>query len=246
MLSGLGSTETAPAAMFASVEECAAGVIGLPLPGVEIKLVPNAGKLEARLRAPTITPGYWRDSELTARSFDEEGFYCLGDAFKFIDPEEPNRGLMFDGRVSEDFKLDTGTWVSVGTLRTSIIHHFAPYVKDVVIAGRDQGFISALVFPDVEKCRQLLENEHELDDAQVLSDAKVVSHFSEGLKVLGARNAGSSTLVRRIILQAQPLDFSKHEVTDKGTVNQNAVLENRRDDISDLYSVQPTARVIAI
>ena len=244
MLSGLGSTETAPAAMFASVEECAAGVIGLPLPGVEIKLVPNAGKLEARLRAPTITPGYWRDPELTAKSFDKEGFYCLGDAFKFIDPEQPNRGLMFDGRVSEDFKLDTGTWVSVGTLRSTIIHHFAPYVKDVVFAGRDQGFISGLVFPDIEKCRQLLGNAGDFDDAQVLSHPKVVSHFRNGLQVLSMRNTGSSTLVRRIILQAEPLDFLKREVTDKGTVNQNAVLENRSDDVEDIYSDAPSALVI--
>jgi feruloyl-CoA synthase len=246
MLSGLGSTETAPAALFASGEECASGVIGLPAPGVEIKLVPNAGKLEARLRAVTITPGYWRNPELTAKAFDEEGFYCLGDAFKFIDPEHPNRGFLFDGRVSEDFKLDTGTWVSVGGLRSQLIHHFAPYIQDVVITGRDRGFIGALVFPDLAQCRQLLEHERGLDDAQVLSDPQVLAIFSQGLQTLAARNTGSSTLVRRIQLQIEPPEFSKHEVTDKGSINQNAVMENRSDAIEDLYSDVPSARVISV
>jgi feruloyl-CoA synthase len=246
MLSGLGSTETAPAALFACVEECASGVIGLPAPGVEIKLVPTAGKLEARLRAVTITPGYWRNPELTAKAFDDEGFYCLGDAFKFIDPAHPNRGFLFDGRVSEDFKLDTGTWVSVGGLRSQLIHHFAPYVQDVVITGRDRGFIGALVFPDLAQCRKLLENEHDLDDGQVLSDPQVLSIFSQGLQTLAARNTGSSTLVRRIQLQTEPPQFSRHEVTDKGSINQNAVMENRSDAIEDLYSDAPSAQVISV
>ncbi|MBR9884500.1 MAG: feruloyl-CoA synthase, partial [Oceanospirillales bacterium] len=126
MITGLGATETAPSALFASIEECASGVIGTPLPGVEMKLVPNGDKLEARIRAVTVTPGYWRAPEQTAKAYDEEGFYCLGDAVKYIDPEQPNRGFRFDGRVSEDFKLDTGTWVSVGMLRAHIIHFFAP------------------------------------------------------------------------------------------------------------------------
>ena len=154
-LSSLGSTETAPLALACSWDFDRPGNIGLPAPGVELKLVPNEGKLEARLRGPHITPGYWRQDELTRDAFDEEGFYKIGDALKFVDPDDPGQGLLFDGRIAEDFKLSTGTWVSVGPLRARFIDHFAPYVRDVVFAGADRDDIAALVFPDVEACRKL-------------------------------------------------------------------------------------------
>ena len=153
-LSSLGSTETAPLALACSWDFDRPGNIGLPAPGVELKLVPNEGKLEARLRGPHITPGYWRQDHLTAEAFDEEGFYKFGDALKFVDPDDPGKGLLFDGRIAEDFKLSTGTWVSVGPLRARFIDHFAPYVRDVVFAGADRDDIAVLVFPDIEACRK--------------------------------------------------------------------------------------------
>ena len=154
-LSSLGSTETSPLALACTWDFDRAGNIGLPAPGVELKLVPNEGKLEARLRGPHITPGYWRQAHLTREAFDEEGFYKIGDALKFADPDDPLKGLLFDGRIAEDFKLATGTWASVGPLRARFIDHFAPYVRDVVLAGPDRDDIAALVFPDIEACRKL-------------------------------------------------------------------------------------------
>src|SRR5580693_3808461 len=154
-ISSLGSTETAPAALACSWEAEHAGNIGLPLPGVDLKLVPSEGKLEARLKGANITPGYWRAPQLSAAAFDDEGFYRIGDALKFADPDDPAKGLLFDGRLAEDFKLATGTWVSVGPLRGAFIAHLAPLVRDVVLAGADRDDITALVFPDADACRKL-------------------------------------------------------------------------------------------
>ena len=146
-LTGLGSTETAPYAFGRMWDTANATNIGLPPPGLDVKLVPLDGKYEARLKGPNITPGYWREPKLTAEAFDEEGFYRLGDALKFDDPAIPEKGLLFEGRIAEDFKLATGTWVGVGPLRVAIIAHFAPYVRDVVIAGADRDFIARADLP---------------------------------------------------------------------------------------------------
>ncbi len=154
-LTGFGSTETAPFALARTWPHENAANMGLPAAGMELKLVPNGGKLEARVRGPNITPGYWRQDAFTEQAFDDEGFYKLGDAFKFADPADPRQGLLFDGRIAEDFKLSTGTWVSVGPLRARIVDHFAPYVRDVVLAGADRDAIGALVFPDLAACRKL-------------------------------------------------------------------------------------------
>src|SRR5665213_2760738 len=154
-VSSLGSTETAPSAIACTFDFGRPGNIGLPFPGTELKLVPNAGKLEARLRGPHITPGYWRQESHTRDAFDEEGFYKIGDALKFADPDDPGKGLLFVGRIAEDCKLNTGTWVSVGPLRARFIDHFAPYARDVVFTGADRDFVGALVFPDIEACRKL-------------------------------------------------------------------------------------------
>ena len=154
-LSGLGSTETAPAALARTWESDQPGNIGVPMRGVELKLVPNGGKLEGRYKGPNITPGYWRRPDLTKEAFDEEGFYKMGDALRFEDASDPGKGLLFDGRLAEDFKLASGTWVSAGALRAQLIDHCAPLVRDVVIAGLNRDDIAALVFPDVEACRKL-------------------------------------------------------------------------------------------
>src|SRR5579862_90318 len=155
MATGLGSTETSPMAMQTTWETDKAGTIGIPVPGVEVKIVPREGKLEVRVRGPNVTPGYWRQDDLTKKVFDEEGFYSFGDAVKFIDPNDINKGLLFDGRLTEDFKLANGTWVSVGPLRAKIIAHCSPLVRDVVLTGLDRDFVGALIFPDLANCHKL-------------------------------------------------------------------------------------------
>ena len=247
LLTGLGSTETAPAALFARIEEAASGVVGVPAPGVELKLIPNQGKLEARIKGVSITPGYWRDDEKTAAAYDEEGFYCLGDALKFIDQDKPSRGFIFDGRVSDDFKLDTGTWVSAGTLKASMIHHFAPYIQDVVIVGRDRGFISALVFPDLEHCKYVIgKGAVDLNQSQIVDNDNVRQVFNERLRSMAEQSTGSSTRIKSLVLQGCPADIDAHEMTDKGSLNSNAVVNNRSDMIDDIYSESPTVAVIKI
>ena len=246
-LSSLGSTETSPLALACTFEFGQPGNIGLPAPGVELKLVPNEGKLEARLRGPHITPGYWRQDGLTREAFDEEGFYKIGDALKFADPANPDKGFLFDGRIAEDFKLSTGTWVSVGPLRARFIDHFAPYVRDVVFAGPDRDDIVALVFPDVEACRKLAP-EHAADavPAAVLADIRVRIKFAELLKALAVASPGSSTRVVRAILMAEPASMDKGEMTDKGSINQRAVLKNRAALVDELYATPLSSGVIAI
>jgi feruloyl-CoA synthase len=150
MMTGLGATESGPFALCCRPEHCQSGYVGLPAPGVELKLAPVDGKLEARLRGPAITPGYWRDPEANAKAFDEEGYYRLGDALQWIDEADPDKGFRFDGRIAEDFKLSTGTWVSVGPMRARTIAHFAPYFRDVAIAGENRDDIAVLAFPDFD------------------------------------------------------------------------------------------------
>jgi feruloyl-CoA synthase len=245
-LSSIGSTETSPLALACSWDFDRAGNIGLPSPGVELKLVPNEGKLEARLRGPHITPGYWRQDELTRAAFDEEGYYKIGDALKFADPGDPLKGLLFDGRIAEDFKLSTGTWVSVGPLRARFIDHFAPFVRDVVFAAPDRGFIGALVFPDVEACRKLAGLGAEAKPAQIVADAKVRAAFADLAKKLAAVSPGSSMRVERLIVMAEPPSMDKSEATDKGSINQRAVLKNRAALVDELYAMPLSSRVISV
>ncbi len=185
-LSSLGSTETSPLALACSWDYDRTGNIGLPAPGVELKLVPNEGKLEARLRGPHITPGYWRQAALTREAFDSEGYYKIGDALKFADPADPLKGLLFDGRIAEDFKLATGTWASVGPLRARFIDAFAPYVRDVVLAGPDRDDIAALVFPDIEACRKLAGLGADAKPDAIVTDPEVRATFTELLTKLAA------------------------------------------------------------
>ena len=246
-LSSLGSTETSPLALACTFDFDRPGNIGLPAPGVELKLVPNEGKLEARLRGPHITPGYWRQQQLTRDAFDAEGFYKIGDALKFADPADPGKGFLFDGRIAEDYKLSTGTWVSVGPLRARFIDAFAPYVRDVVFAGPDRDDIVALVFPDVEACRKLAP-EHAADAAPgaILDDVRVRLKFAGLLQALAASSPGSSTRVMRAILMAEPASMDKGEMTDKGSINQRAVLKNRAVLVDEIYAAPLSSRVIAI
>jgi feruloyl-CoA synthase len=245
-LSSLGSTETSPLALACTWDFDRAGNIGLPCPGVELKLVPNSGKLEARLRGPLITPGYWRQEQQTRDAFDEEGFYKIGDALKFADPEDPGKGLLFDGRIAEDFKLTSGTWVSVGPLRARFIDYFAPYARDVVFAGADRDDIAALVFPDIDACRKLGGLAAEATPAAIIEAPAVRAKFAGLLGSFAATSQGSSTRVMRLILMAEPPSMDKGEMTDKGSINQRAVLASRAALAEKLYAVPLPNFVIAI
>ncbi len=245
-LSSLGSTETAPAALACTWETPHVGNIGVPMRGVELKLVPRDDKLEARLRGANITPGYWRAPDFTAAAFDEEGFYKIGDALRFADPADPSKGLLFDGRLAEDFKLATGTWVSVGPLRAAFIAHFAPYVRDVVLAGADRDDLAALVFPDLDACRKLAADlAPGAAAAALLADARVTAEFARRLDSFFCAASGTSNRVMRLCLLADPPSLDIGEMTDKGSINQRAVLAHRAALVEDLYAETPPRHVIA-
>jgi feruloyl-CoA synthase len=246
MFTGLGSTETGPAALFPGKDLRRAGEVGLPAPGVELKLVPVGDKLEARLRSPSVTPGYWRQPELTRLAFDDEGFYRIGDALRFVDPQDIMRGFIFDGRMVEDFKLSTGTFVSAGPMRGRFLSHCAPYAHDAVIAGHDRDFVTALVFPALDACRELAELPATASAAETVAHPAVHAKFQALLNELAADATGSSNRIARAILMPEPPAIDAHEVTDKGSINQGAVLKNRAALVVDLYSPRPSARVISI
>jgi feruloyl-CoA synthase len=241
-LTGLGSTESAPMAIARMWQSKDSTNMGVPVPGVELKLVPCEGKLEARLRGPNIMPGYWRQDELTASAFDEHGFYRLGDALKFQHPADPGEGLLFDGRIAEDFKLATGTWVNVGPLRARLLAQLEPYARDVVIAGADRNEIGALIFPNLDACRALAA----ADAADVTADPRVLAEFRARLEALARTSTGSSNRVGRAILLAEPPSLDAGEMTDKGSINQRAVLARRVDLVAELYARAPSARVLVI
>jgi feruloyl-CoA synthase len=245
-ISSIGSTETSPLAVACNWDFPRPGNIGLPAPGVELKLVPNEGKLEARLKGPNITPGYWRRPDLTQEAFDAEGYYKIGDALKFVDAADPTQGLLFDGRLAEDFKLLSGTWVSAGALRAQFVDHCAPLVRDVVIAGADRDDIAVLVFPDIEVCRKLASLAADAAPAAVLGDPKLREEFKKRLNALARQSTGGSTRICRLILMAEPPSLDAGEATDKGSINQRAVLTRRAALVNELYANQPSANVIAI
>src|SRR5215472_3486589 len=239
-MSSLGSTETAPAALSCNWQSERAGNIGLPLPGVTLKLIPREGKLEARLHGDNIMPGYWREPELTAEAFDDDGFYKIGDALKFADPADPAKGLLFDGRLAEDFKLATGTWVSVGPLRAAFIAHCAPLIRDVVLAGADRDDVTALVFPDLDACRPLAPDlAADAPAAKLLADPRVRAAFARLLAVLADPARGTSNRIMRALLLAEPPSLDIGEMTDKGSINQRAVLTHHVGVVEALYADPP-------
>ncbi|HSY58869.1 MAG TPA: feruloyl-CoA synthase [Terriglobales bacterium] len=241
MVTGLGSTETAPMAIQATWETDRSGVIGIPIPGVEAKLVPHGNKLEARVRGPNITPGYWRQPELTQKAFDEEGFYKFGDALRFVDPVDVNKGFLFDGRFSEDFKLATGTWVSVGPLRTKVLSFFAPFARDVVITGHDRDDVGMMIFADLEACCSLApELSPRAPAAEILRRDEVRERFQNLLAAFAAESTGSSNRISRAILLEDPPSLDAREITDKGSLNQRAVIEHRMSVVEELYKPQPS------
>jgi feruloyl-CoA synthase len=247
MTTSLGATETSPAALIAVREVDRPGIVGVPCRGVELKLAPNAGKLEARLRGPNVMPGYWRRPDLSRSAFDEEGFYLIGDALRLAEPNNFAAGFEFDGRVAEDFKLATGTWVSVDPLRVHFVGAFDPLVKDAAVAGHDRDEIGMLVFPDEEATRRLAP--HLAADAlfaDVLADERVKDAFQERLAALAREATGSSTRVTRMALLADPPSIDLGEATDKGSLNQRAVLANRSADVEALYAPEARPRIVRI
>jgi feruloyl-CoA synthase len=236
MLTGLGMTETAPFAICANAHEVKSGHIGLPAPGMELKLVTQGDKTEVRYRGPNVTPGYWRAPEQTAESFDEEGFYCSGDAVKPMDPAHPELGFAFDGRTAEDFKLSTGTFVSVGPLRARVIAAGDPCVQDAVVAGINRDEIGLLIFPRMDSCRALAGLSASAPTLDVLQHPRVRQFFQRLVDGLYQGGTGSATRVARALVLVDPPSIDLGEVTDKGSINQRAVLAQRDALVEHLYA----------
>jgi feruloyl-CoA synthase len=238
IMSGLGMTETSPSCMFTTGPIMRAGYIGLPAPGCEVKLAPVGGKLEVRFRGPNVMGGYWRH-EASDPVFDEEGYYCTGDAATFVDIAQPEIGLQFDGRITEDFKLSSGTFVSVGPLRARVISEGAPYVQDAVVTGINRDDIGLLVFPRVDDCRRLSGLASDAPLADVLASAPVRDFFAGLLQKLNLQAGGSATYVARLLLLDIPPSLDRGEVTDKGSINQRAVQDHRAASVDALHAAQP-------
>lgn len=222
------------------------GLIGLPLPGLTLKLVPNGQKLEVRIKGPTVTPGYLNQPDLTKEAFDEEGFYKLGDAAKFVDESDPNQGLVFDGRVTEDFKLTSGTWVSVGTLRTDVLAAATPLLQDAVVAGHDKAAIGLLAWPNLSAAREMSGLSSDAPIAEVLASMPVRDFLKSHLAAHNKQAGGSSARVARVILMVEPPSIDGNEITDKGYVNQRATLERRHALVEKLYATTPDGDVIVV
>jgi feruloyl-CoA synthase len=246
-VTAMGATETAPFALCTGNVGAWAGYIGHPAPGLELKLVPVEGKLEARVRGPNVTPGYWRDPDLTAAAFDEEGFYRLGDAMRPAVPEDPAQGLLFDGRLAEDFKLTSGTWVHVGALRGRLLAHADGFLQDVVIAGHDRAFVAVLAFPNLPRCRELCPDLPPGASArEIAADPRVRARLGTVLQAVAAESTGTSTFVARALLLDSPPSIDAREITDKGTLNQKAVLAHRADRVEELYAATPPNHVVRL
>jgi len=240
-----GATETQGITVVHWITE-RVGLVGLPLPGITLKLVPNGTKLEVRVKGPTVTPGYHNDPEKTRKAFDEEGFYSLGDAAKFLDPDRPEEGLVFDGRVTEDFKLSTGTWVSTGTLRADLVAACSPLVQDAVIAGLDKPYIGVLAWPNVTAMKGFAGLPQDMPTDEVVKHPKIVEALKDRLAKHNAAGGGSSRRVARVHLMVEPPSIDGHEITDKGYVNQGATLDRRADLVAKLYEATPGDDVIVI
>ena len=234
MGTGLGMTESGPFGIFVTNPYVNAGDLGVPTPGLELKLVDMGGKTEVRYRGPNITPGYWRNAEETKSSFDDEGFFCTGDAVKWIDETDVHLGLKFDGRIAEDFKLATGTFVSVGPLRGKIIAAGAPYIQDVVLTGINLKEVGAMVFP-TPAVRALSGMAADAPLADVLGSEAVLAHFQKVLNDLAKTATGSANRIARMCLLSEPPTIDKGEITDKGSINQRAVLSHRADTVAALH-----------
>ena len=243
MTSSWGLTETAPATMIQQEPTDRSGVIGVPMSGVTLKLVPEEdGRYEVRAKGPNIMPGYYNDPEKTAEAFDDEGYFVTGDAMVFVDPDNMNAGMRFDGRISEDFKLLTGTWVRATALRMSLLGHFAPLAADLVITGQDKSDIGVLIFPNKEAIETA---GHALDDVDgMLSDPSLLNALRDRLAVWNAENASSSTRIARAAFFAEPASLVDAEITAKGNLNFRKVLQRRSAILEHLYNGSHDAVIV--
>ncbi|MCB1381691.1 MAG: feruloyl-CoA synthase [Notoacmeibacter sp.] len=244
LVSAWGSTETAPLATDCHFQATRSGNIGVPVPGVELKLVPNAGKMEVRVRGPNVTPGYYRNEPQTAAAFDEEGFYLIGDAMKLADPDDASKGLFFDGRVAEDFKLSTGTFVHVGQIRVAGIDALTPLAQDIVVTGHNRDAVGFLIFPNMPAARKIAGLGEDAPVADVLAHPAVRAHAAKGLGALKAEGGGSSRFATRARLMAAPPSVDAGEINDKGYINQRAVLGNRAEELAALEGSDPQAFIL--
>lgn len=246
IITGYGSTETAPFAFTTTWPVEQAGHIGLPAAGMTIKLVPAGDKIELRLKGPNVTPGYWRDPQKTAEAFDDEGFYKIGDAVRYANPNDLSKGFVFDGRVTEDFKLSTGTWVNFAAVRSAVIGACAPLIRDVVLTGLDLNVIGAMIFPDMEACSRHAGLQRGAAAEDVVGHSRVREHFATALAKLGERATGSSNHVARALVMTDPPDIDKGEITDKGSINQRAVRTHRAHLVAELYADDPGPHIFII
>jgi feruloyl-CoA synthase len=246
LTSSWGTTETAPLSAAAHYLIDRAGVIGVPAPGVELKLVPTAAKHEVRVRGPNVTPGYWKRPDLTAQAFDAEGFYRPGDAMRLADPRDAAKGLMFDGRLAEDFKLMTGTFVHVGALRVGLLAACSPVLQDAIIAGADRDYIAVLAWLNVAGCQTIAGIGAASDPADLARHKSVREHLGRAIAQWNKDHPGSSTRVARALLLTEPPSIDANEITDKGYINQRLVLERRKAAVERLYAASPGDDVIVI
>jgi len=245
MIASWGATETAPLATSVHYPIARAGNVGVPTPGTEIKLVPSGDRFEVRVRGPNVMPGYFKRPDLTREAFDAEGFYCPGDAMRLEDPDDPSRGLIFDGRIAENFKLSTGTWVGVGALRVAAIAACGPVMEDGVLTGHDRDEVGLLMFPSLAGCRSLCPHlPKEAPIAALIAEPAVRAALAEGLKRLNASSTHSSTRIARALLMAEPPSIDKGEITDKGYLNQRACLAQRRALEERLHAEPPPPEAI--
>lgn len=247
MTSSWGSTETSPLATSAHFPIDRAGVIGLPCPGVTLKMVPSDEKFELRVKGPHVTPGYLNRPDLTRDAFDADGFYKIGDAGMFADPMDPGKGISFAGRIAEDYKLTTGTWVHVGKTRLEVLTAVAPLLQDALVTGHDREYVGILAWPNIAGCRELCrDSEAALPLEELVTSGEVVDHLRQAMATYNGTHTGSATRVRRVMLMTEPPSIDANEITDKGYINQRAALERRDNLVARLYSATPGPDVIIV
>jgi feruloyl-CoA synthase len=246
MTSSWGTTETAPLAVAAHYLIERAGNVGVPAPGCEVKLVPAGAKLEIRVRGANVTPGYWKRPDLTAAAFDAEGFYRPGDAMRLADATDPAQGLLFDGRLAEDFKLATGTWVHVGVLRVGVLAAASPALQDAVVTGENRGFVGLLAWLNPAGCQRLIGAGAAEGLAELTRDPAVRGHVRTAIARWNAAQGGTSQRIARVLLLAEPPSIDENEITDKGYINQRRVLEHRTAEVERLYAAPPDDEVIVV
>jgi len=243
---GLGCTESCPSALFASEPGGYAGLLGVPVPGLELKLVPREGKLEARYRGKNIFPGYWRQPELTSAAFDNEGFYCTGDALKFADQGNVEKGMVFNGRLAEDFKLNTGTWVNVGVLKAHLIAEGNGLIQDAVITGHDNEFVGAIVFPEINYCRNKFGLGSNVSLKEIAMHPQILNEVKDVLNRLAEKSSGSSTFIKRALIADFSLSIDRGEITDKASVNQSMVLKGHPEVAASIYADSLPAWIVEV